>query len=140
MTLMLSAIAYDIICILHGNDALPQKLARVSVVPLLPEFICISSCLFMCKGVRILLPYISIKQIFQMNRTWNIVDVFPKPRQRFQASLHDETSTSKSIHASTLHVTCLSFSFCRMVLLSKHFRKLGLQSLYTLCRLCMKHY
>jgi len=55
-----------------------------------------------------------------------------------QSSFREETSTSKSIHASTLHVTCLSFSFCRMVVIVQALQKLGLKSLYTLCRLRMK--
>jgi len=64
-----------------------------------------------------------------------------KPRRCLhsnQASFHEETSASRPIHASTLHVTRLSFSFCRMLVFLQALRKLGLKSLYTLCRLRMK--
>ena len=75
-----------------------------------------------------------------MNRTWNIVDAEDDvyiPIQ--QVSVTKRPLPNQAMHASTLHVTCLSFSFCRMVLFVQALRKLGLKSLYTLCRLRMKH-
>jgi len=54
-----------------------------------------------------------------------------------QASTTKSSNSVPSTQALyTTHV--MSFSFCRLSFLSKHFRKLDLNSLYTLCRHYMK--
>ena len=65
---------------------------------------------------------------------------YGKPRrclQSNQTSFHEETAPSKTVHASNLHVTCLSFPFCRMVVFCRSTSKIRLKiTLYALSASC----